>query len=82
MVAEKGGGPTRRRKGNAGRDGGERLGPTVAKADQDGTVVNVDPWGSFFETFWGQAEGERADRRDGEPRPVKGPRKTGTKPDR
>jgi hypothetical protein len=77
MAAEKEAGPTRR-KGSAGRGGGGR---TVAKAGHDATaVVDVDPWGSFFEKFWEQAaEGEGTDRHDGGREPAKGPRKTGPK---
>ena len=79
MAAEKGDGPTRR-KGRAERGSGERLGRTAEKAGRDATVVEDDPWGSFFETFWGQPKGESAERRDREPPAVKGARKPGAKP--
>ena len=80
MAAGKEGGPTRR-KGRAGRGGGGR---PVEKAGHDvAAVVDVDPWGSFFEEFWEPAaEGEGADRHDGGREPAKGTRKTGTKPGR
>jgi hypothetical protein len=54
------------------------------RQDRDVTIVDIDPWGAFFERFWEQAaEGESADeRRGGERKPGKGPRTTGTKPDR
>jgi hypothetical protein len=78
MAAKKEAGPTRR-KASAGPDGG---GHTVAKAGPDVAVAGVDPWGSFFEEFWGQAEGEGADPPDGGRQPAKGTRKAGTKPGR
>ena len=69
-----------RRKGSAGRGGSGHGRRTVEEADHDVAVVDVDPWGSFFEKFWGQAaEGEGADRPDGGRKPAKGTRKTGTK---
>lgn len=74
MAAEKEAGPTRR-KGSAGRGGGGR---TVEKAGPGVAVAGVDPWGSFFENFWGQAEGEGADPPDGGRQPAKGTRKAGT----
>jgi hypothetical protein len=78
MATGKEAGPTRR-KGSAGRSGGGR---TVEKAGHDVIVADVDPWGSFFEKFWGPAEGEGADRHDGGREPAKGPRKSGPKPGR
>ena len=79
MAAEKeDGGPTRR-KGSAERGGSARIGRTVEKAGPDGIVVDVDPWSSFFERFWGPAEGESADRDDDGRQPVKDTRKTGAK---
>jgi hypothetical protein len=46
-------------------------------------VAGVDPWGSFFEEFWGPAEGEDVDPPDGGREPAKkGTRKAGTKPGR
>jgi len=81
MAAEKGGGPTRRKR-DAGRGGGERLGRRVEEAGRDAPVVEDDPWGSFFETFWGRAEGASAERRDREPPAAKGARKPGAKPGR
>ena len=72
MAAEKeGGGPTHR-KGSAGRGGSGRIKRTVEKAGPAGTVVDVDLWGSFFERFWGPAEGGVQSRRltggDSQPR--------------
>jgi hypothetical protein len=81
MASEKEGGRGRR-KGSAGR--GERVVEKNTRQDRDVTIVDIDPWGAFFERFWEQAaEGESADeRRGGERKPGKGPRTTGTKPDR
>jgi hypothetical protein len=43
-------------------------------------MVDIDPWGSFFEKFWEQtAEGESAGRHDGGPKPTKTVRTPGTK---
>ena len=76
MAAKKEAGPTRR-KGSAGPGGGR----TVAKAaGHDVAVAGVDPWGSFFEEFWGPAEGEDADPPAVGRQPAKGTRKAGTKP--
>ena len=42
--------------------------------------VDVDPWGAFFEDFWGEAaEGGSTDRPDGGQKPAKGARAKGTK---
>jgi hypothetical protein len=81
MASEKEGGRVRR-KGSAGR--GERVVEKDTRQDRDVTIVDIDPWGAFFERFWEQAaEGESADeRRGGERKPGKGQRTTGTKPDR
>ena len=80
MAAKKEAGPARR-KGDAGPGGGGR---TVEKAGPDvTTVAGVDPWSSFFEAFWGPAEGEGVDPPDGGREPAKkGTRKTGPKPGR
>ena len=79
MAAKKEAGPARR-QGSAGPGGDGR---TVAKAaGHDVAVAGVDPWGSFFEEFWGPAEGEGADAPDGGRQPAKGTRKAGTKPGR
>jgi hypothetical protein len=46
-------------------------------------LVDVDPWGAFFEDFWEQAaEDGSADQREGGREPAKGTRTTGTKPGR
>jgi hypothetical protein len=76
MAVKKEAGPTRR-KGSAGRGG-----RTVEKAGHEVAVADVDPWGSFFEKFWGPTEGEGADPPDGGREPAKGTRKAGTKPGR
>jgi hypothetical protein len=85
MAPEKEGGRTRR-KGNAKRGDNASVGRTVEKKAGQGeevTVVDVDPWGSFFEKFWGQAAGgESADRHDGGRKPAKGTRTTSMKPGR
>jgi hypothetical protein len=79
MAAKKEGGSARR-KGSAGWGGG---GGTVAKtAGPDAAVAGVDPWGSFFEKFWGPAEGEGVDPPEGGREPAKDTRKAGTKPGR
>jgi hypothetical protein len=57
-----------RRKARAGRT-------VEKKAGQGGgvTLVDIDPWGSFFEMFLGQvAEGESNDRHEGGREPAKG----------
>jgi hypothetical protein len=76
MAAEKEAGLSRR-KGSAGRDGSGR---TVERASHDVAVADVDPWGSFFEKFWGPAEGEGADQPDDGREPAKSARKTGARP--
>ena len=79
MAAKKEAGPARR-KGGAGPGGDGR---TVAKAaGHDVAVAGVDPWGSFFENFWGQAEGEGVDPPEGGREPAKSTRKAGPKPGR
>ena len=82
MAQEKEGSRTRRKAG-AERDGSRRR--AEKKAGQDGgvTMVDVDPWGSFFEKLWEQAaEGESADRHDGRREPAKGTQTAGAKPGR
>jgi hypothetical protein len=77
MAPGKEGGRTRR-KGNATRTIEKETGPGGGV-----TVVDVDPWGSFFEKFWEQpVEGESVDRREGGRKPAKGTRTTRTKPGR
>jgi hypothetical protein len=72
MASEKEGSRTRR-KGSTGQDDSGRV----------GRMVDFDPWGAFFENFWGQtAEGESVDRPDGGRKPAKGTRTTVTKPGR
>ena len=76
MAPEKKGGRTRP-KGREGRSDRERVERTVEEAGQGGggTLVDVDPWGSFFEKFWEQpAEGESVDRHESGRKPAKGTR--------
>jgi hypothetical protein len=78
MAPEKKGGRARH-KGSEGRSDRERVGRTVEEAGREGggTLVDVDPWGSFFEKFWEQtAEGESVDRHESGRKPAKGPRTT------
>ena len=75
MAPEKGG--RTRHKGREGWSDRERVERTVEEAGQDGggTLVDVDPWGSFFEKFWEQtAEGESVDRHESGRKPAKGTR--------
>jgi hypothetical protein len=67
-----------RRKAGAGPGGGR----TVEKAGPGVAAAGIDPWGSFFEEFWGPAEGEGIDPPDGGREPAKRTRKAGPKPGR
>jgi hypothetical protein len=82
MAAEKESSRTRR-KTSARGDDSERAGHTVEKAAgqaREVSMVDVDPWGSFFDKIWGQAlEDESVDRQDIEPKPTKAARTLGTK---
>jgi hypothetical protein len=72
-----------RRKTSAGGGDSERFGRPVEKAAgqaRDVTMVDVDPWGSFFEMFLGQTEGGSTDRHDGGRTPAKVVRTPGAKP--
>jgi hypothetical protein len=75
-----------RRKASAEGGDSERVGRTVEEAAgqaRDVTMVDVDPWGSFFDKIWGQAlEGESVDRQDIGPKPTKAARTPDTKPGR
>jgi hypothetical protein len=84
MAPEKDGSRTRRKAGAERGDGGSGRRRVAKKANPSGDVamVDVDPWGSFFEMFWGSAEGESTDRHDGGQEPAKGARAAGTKPGR
>ncbi len=80
MAPKKEDGRTRRKTSAEGSDS-EPVGRTVEKAAgqaRDVTMVDVDPWGSFFERFWEQAGGEDA----GRPEPATGVRTPGAKPAR
>jgi hypothetical protein len=75
------------RRGSTGQvdDGGHGQRAVAKEIGRDGepTMADVDPWGAFFEDFWGQAaEGGSADRPEGGREPTKGTRTTGTKPSR
>ena len=69
-----------RRKTSAGRgDSGHTVEKTAGQA-RDVAMVDVDPWGSFFDKIWGQAlEGESVDRQDIGPKPPKAARTPRTK---
>ena len=72
-----------RREGSAERAGSRRGRRSVAEEIGRGgepTRVDVDPWGAFFEDFWGEAaESGSTDRPDGGQEPAKGTRAKGTK---
>lgn len=82
MAPGKEGGRTPR-KTSPGRSDSEHIGRTVEKGAgqvRDITMVNVDPWGSFFDMFLAQAaEGESASRHDDGPKPAKAVQTSGTK---
>jgi hypothetical protein len=72
-----------RRKGGTGRaDGGHgrrTVAPEIGRGGEP-TRVDIDPWGAFFEDFWGEAaESGSTDRPDGGQKPAKGTRAKGTK---
>ena len=76
-----------RQKGSAERVDDRRGRRSVAKEiggrGGEPTMVDVDPWGAFFEDFWGEAAGSgSADRHEGERKAVKSPRTTATRPGR
>jgi len=83
MAPEKEGGRTRRKAGAARGDGGRAGRKAEGKVERGGgvTVVDIDPWGSFFEKFWEQAaEGESGGGHEGERKPAettRRPTKTG-----
>jgi hypothetical protein len=85
MAPEKEGGRTRG-KTSAGRGDSERVGRTAEKAagqSRDVGMVEIDLWGSFFETFWEQpAEGKSTDHHHRGPKPAKAAQTPGTKPGR
>lgn len=64
MAPGKEGGRTRR-KGNATRTIEKETGPGGGV-----TVVDVDPWGSFFEKFWEQAAEGESGGHEGERKPA------------
>jgi hypothetical protein len=72
-----------RQKGSAERVDDRRGRRSVAKEIGRGgepARVDVDPWGAFFEDFWGEAAGSGStDRPDGGQEPAKGIRTKGTK---
>jgi hypothetical protein len=75
-----------RREGSAERAGSRRGRRSVAEEIGRGgepTMGDVDPWGAFFEHFWGEAaESGGADQRVGGREPAEGTRATGAKPGR
>jgi hypothetical protein len=84
MAPEKDGSRTRRKAGaERGDSGGARRKVEKKVAQGEGvTMVDVDPWGSFFEMFWGSAEGASTDRHEGGREPAKSRRTPSTKPGR
>ncbi len=72
-----------RQKGGTGRVDDRRGRRSVANEiapGRDPNRVDVDPWGAFFEDFWGEAaESGSTDRPDGGREPAKGTRAKGTK---
>ena len=82
MAPEKEGSRTRRKAGVERSDSGSPRHRAEKKAGQDSdvTMVDVDPWGSFFEKLWEQAaEGESADRDVSGRAPAKGTPTAGAK---
>jgi hypothetical protein len=77
-----------RQKGSAERVDDRRRRRSVAKEIGRGgepARVDVDPWGAFFEDFWGEGEAAgsgSADRPDGGREPAKRTRAKSTKPGR
>ena len=74
-----------RQKGSAervdDRHGRRSVAKEIGRGGEPARVV-IDPWGAFFEEFWGEgeaAESGSADRRDGGREPAKGTRAKGTK---
>jgi hypothetical protein len=84
MATENEGGRTRRKTGRV-RDDGERAGRPVEEAAGPARaipMVDIDPWGSFLERFWEQAEGGSADGQDGGRKPAEVVRTPSAKPGR
>jgi hypothetical protein len=77
--AKKEGGRIRRRPGGDQGDGGRTVESKTAEQGRGMTMVDIDPWGSFFEKFWEQAEGESTNRPDGRRESARGTRPAGTK---
>src|SRR5215218_4394729 len=75
-----------RRDGSTGRVEGRRGRRSVAKEIGRGgepTRVDVDPWGAFFEDFWGEAaQSGSADRPEGGREAAKSSRTMATRPGR
>jgi hypothetical protein len=75
-----------RQKGSTGRvDSGHGRRPVAEEIGRGGepAKVAIDPWGAFFEDFWGEAAESGsggADRPGGGQEPVKGPRTAASKP--
>ena len=66
-----------RHKGSTGPRKRERTRRVVeenAKLGREAAVVEVDLWGSLFETFWEQTEGESVGQHESERKPAKGTR--------
>ena len=75
-----------RQKGSAERVDDRRGRRSVAKEIGRGgepARVDIDPWGAFFEDFWGEAaESGSTDRPDSGQEPAEGTRATATRPGR
>ena len=75
-----------RQKGSTGRVEGRRGRRPVAKEIGRGgepTRVDIDPWGAFFEDFWGEAaQSGSADQPEGDREAAKSSRARATGPSR
>ncbi|HEX6013155.1 MAG TPA: hypothetical protein VFY87_15395 [Geminicoccaceae bacterium] len=75
-----------RQKGSTGLvDGGHGRRTVAQEIGRGGepTRVDIDPWGAFFEDFWGEAAGSSsADRPEGGQKAAKSSRTTATRPSR
>src|SRR5687768_3454640 len=84
MAPTKEGGRARHKEstGPRKRERTQRVVEQDARLGREAAVVEVDLWGSFFETFWEQTEGESVGRHESERKPAKGTRTTRRKSDR
>ncbi len=75
-----------RQKGSAGRiddrHGRRSVAEEIGRGGEPARVA-IDPWGAFFEDFWGEAAGSgSADRHEGGREAAKSSRTTATRPSR